>query len=72
MPYHNLARAHRRLMAELPADSPYRLTESPSLTSSLLDLWRRSRAAGRGAKPFEESVRTPHLSGTGQGLHSAH
>src|SRR4029078_1565358 len=26
LPYHNLSRAHARLMAELPADSPYRQT----------------------------------------------
>lgn len=26
LPYHNLATAHRRLMAQLPADSPYRRT----------------------------------------------
>jgi hypothetical protein len=50
MPYHNLDRAHRRLMAELPADSPYRLTESPSLTAAIVELWRRSWAAGRAAK----------------------
>jgi fatty acid desaturase len=53
MPYHNLAAAHKRLMAELPADSPYRLTESPSLTASLIDLWRRSRLAALAAKPVE-------------------
>ncbi len=45
MPYHNLAKAHARLMAELPADSPYRQTVSPSLTSALVDLWRRSKAS---------------------------
>ncbi|MCC6493194.1 MAG: fatty acid desaturase [Pirellulales bacterium] len=44
MPYHALARAHRRLMAELPADSPYRLTEARSLTSEIAALWRRAGA----------------------------
>src|SRR5487761_1224276 len=29
LPYHALAEAHRRLMERLPADSPYRQTESP-------------------------------------------
>ena len=29
LPYHNLAAAHRRLAAELPADHPYRQTEQP-------------------------------------------
>ena len=47
LPYHNLATAHARLMAELPADSPYRQTVSPSLTASLGQLWRTSRAAAR-------------------------
>lgn len=45
LPYHALADAHRRLMAELPADSPYHLTESPSLAAELRTLWRRSSAA---------------------------
>lgn len=45
LPYHNLGKAHRRLMAQLPADSPYRLTESPSLWASLVQLWRVSRQA---------------------------
>ncbi len=43
MPYHNLPEAHRRLMKELPADSPYRLTEGKSLLSTLSALWRASR-----------------------------
>lgn len=45
MPYHSLPEAHRRLMARLPADSPYRQTECPSLTAALGDLWRRARAS---------------------------
>lgn len=51
MPYHALARAHRRLMAELPADSPYRQTEARSLTESLLLLWQRSRASQTSSSP---------------------
>jgi fatty acid desaturase len=62
MPYHHLPAAHERLMAELPADSPYRLTESPSLTASLWQLWRRSRVAGRGAKSVEGVDRSSRLS----------
>jgi len=42
LPYHALAAAHRKLMAELPVDSPYRVTESPSLAAELSSLWRRS------------------------------
>jgi fatty acid desaturase len=45
MPYHALAEAHRRLMRDLPADSPYRLTEATSLTSSIVSLWRRAKAS---------------------------
>lgn len=47
LPYHNLAKAHERLMAELPADSPYRATAESSLTNGLRRLWRLSRDAGR-------------------------
>ncbi len=45
MPYHSLPEAHRRLMAQLPADSPYRQTECPSLTAALVDLWKRAKAS---------------------------
>ncbi len=44
MPYHNLPQAHRRLMRELPADSPYRQTACDSLPSALAQLWRASAA----------------------------
>jgi fatty acid desaturase len=47
LPYHNLDRAHRRLMAALPANSPYRLTNSDSLWQSLVRLWRATKAAKR-------------------------
>lgn len=43
MPYHSLPEAHRRLMARLPAGSPYRQTESPGLWWSLRDLWSRAK-----------------------------
>lgn len=42
LPYHALAEAHRKLMDELPEDSPYRVTESPSLAAELKSLWQRS------------------------------
>jgi len=47
LPYHNLDRAHRRLMAELPPDSPYRQTNADSLWQSLARLWRASALAMR-------------------------
>lgn len=37
LPYHNLGKAHRKLMRELPADSIYRQTNSPGL-------WHQVRA----------------------------
>jgi fatty acid desaturase len=39
LPYHNLYEAHRRLMAELPADSPYRRTVYPSFWAAMRELW---------------------------------
>ena len=52
MPYHALAKAHRRLMEQLPADSPYRQTEARSLTSEIIGLWRRAKASEQ--QPAEE------------------
>lgn len=52
LPYHNLGAAHRRLMEQLPADSPYLRTESPGLCQSLRELWqcaKQSEAAGAGS-----------------------
>lgn len=45
MPYHALPEAHRRLMAKLPDDSPYRRTEARSLTGVLWTLWQRAWAS---------------------------
>jgi fatty acid desaturase len=45
MPYHALATAHKRLMAGLPADSPYRRTEARSLSEVIVTLWRRAKAS---------------------------
>jgi fatty acid desaturase len=45
MPYHALATAHKRLMAALPADSPYRRTEARSLREVIATLWRRAKAS---------------------------
>lgn len=44
LPYHALPEAHRRLMRELPSNSPYRQTESQGLLISLRELWQ---AAGQ-------------------------
>lgn len=42
MPYHALGTAHRRLMAQLPADSPYRDTVRPGFLAALAELLRNS------------------------------
>ncbi len=41
LPYHNLGKAHRKLMNELPADSIYRQTNSPGLIASIRTLLAR-------------------------------
>ena len=53
LPYHNLGEAHRRLVAGLPADSPYHKTIAPSLSSEIVALWRR--ACGRKETPHQDS-----------------
>jgi fatty acid desaturase len=42
LPYHNLGKAHRKLMQELPADSIYRQTVSPSLKTAIWQVVRSS------------------------------
>lgn len=51
MPYHAMAKAHHRLMRDLPKESPYRRTVSPSLWAELAALWNRAAASTRRAKP---------------------
>ena len=51
LPYHALGKAHRRLMTQLPADSPYRLTESPSLVASIAQLWQTAERVERESRP---------------------
>ncbi|MGD9646447.1 MAG: fatty acid desaturase [Pirellulales bacterium] len=59
MPYHSLAEAHRRLIEGLPADSPYRQTESDSLWSTIAQLWREARESGRNDAAAEISAELP-------------
>lgn len=40
LPYHSLGTAHRRLLAELPADTPYAGAVAGSLPGVLSELWR--------------------------------
>ncbi|HEV3418206.1 MAG TPA: fatty acid desaturase [Pirellulales bacterium] len=56
LPYHNLGVAHRRLMAELPADSPYRRTVYPSFWAVMHELWTdRGREKSR-VEPSAEAA----------------
>jgi fatty acid desaturase len=45
LPFHNMGIAHRRLMTQLPADSPYRDTVYPSYWAVLRELWADTQAA---------------------------
>lgn len=49
LPYHSMGIAHRRLMAELPADSPYRTSVRRGLLHAVRELWRTARASSRQA-----------------------
>jgi len=50
LPYHNLGKAHRRLMAELPSDSPYRGTVYPGFWAVVRQLLSDARASQRSTK----------------------
>lgn len=54
MPYHELGKAHRRLMETLPDDAPYHATVEQGFGAALADLWRRAGRAPS-AKPVQES-----------------
>ncbi|MGN6544411.1 MAG: fatty acid desaturase family protein [Aureliella sp.] len=58
LPYHDLAEAHRRLRAGLPADSIYHQTERVSLFSAIAELWHRSceSAASRRGQRFTSQL----------------
>jgi hypothetical protein len=42
LPYHALGAVHRALLAELPADSPYRATETTGMLATLGALLSRA------------------------------
>jgi len=44
LPYHSLGMVHRRLLAELPADAPYRQTVREGLLAPLQKLWHKEAA----------------------------
>ncbi|GAB4348960.1 MAG: fatty acid desaturase [Immundisolibacter sp.] len=43
MPYHAMGEAHRRLMAQLPADAAYRKTDCPNFFAAVSQLWQGAR-----------------------------
>jgi fatty acid desaturase len=43
LPYHNMGKAHARLMAQLPAGSPYHAVNCDSYFTALANLWRAAR-----------------------------
>lgn len=47
MPYHALPKAHARLSAELPADSPYHRCTAKSLPDEVRTLWQRAKSSGQ-------------------------
>src|SRR5690606_21348527 len=49
VPYHNLGKAHRRLVAELPQGSPYHSTIRPSFFAALRELWHDAKTGGQAA-----------------------
>jgi fatty acid desaturase len=51
MPYHNMGRAHRRLMRDLPADSPYRRTLRRHLGEAVADVVRHTWESGHRPAP---------------------
>jgi fatty acid desaturase len=53
LPYHSYQEAHARLVAALPPDSAYRLTESPGLLASIRELWQLPRPAVGAAEAKE-------------------
>jgi len=63
LPYHSYPEAHRRLVAGLPPDSAYRLTESRGMWASLIRLWRTAHANQRAGTPVGAVA---GLSGTGR------
>ncbi|MBK95190.1 MAG: fatty acid desaturase [Planctomycetaceae bacterium] len=55
IPYHNLGIAHRKLVANLPADNLYNQTGAKTLTGALKDLWQRAKASTNSQSPAPAS-----------------
>jgi len=59
LPYHNLGKAHARLMKQLPPNSPYRLTERPNLRTALGEFAHAMRVAIRTHRRARQWNRVP-------------
>ncbi len=52
VPYHSLGTLHRRLLAELPRESPYRRTARPGLVPALRELWQKASSRSGERQPL--------------------
>jgi fatty acid desaturase len=52
LPYHNLGKAHARLMAQLPPGSAYHAVSCDSYFVAIANLWR----AARGTAPQDSAI----------------
>lgn len=52
LPYHNLGRAHQRLVAELGPDCPYHRVNHPNYFRVVAELWRNARQSSRTQSPL--------------------
>ncbi|MDZ4850618.1 MAG: fatty acid desaturase [Pirellulaceae bacterium] len=66
IPYHNLGKAHRALMAGLPADSPLRETVKVSLLGELAVLWSRASAVAAREKANKSAHRNSDKTNEGK------
>ncbi|QDT01875.1 Fatty acid desaturase [Rubripirellula lacrimiformis] len=64
LPYHNLGKAHARLVEGLPPDSIYHQTIATSLTSEIIALWKRASEQPGNRPSARESKSQPALAST--------
>lgn len=67
VPYHNLGIAHRRLMAELPQDSPYRKVVEPSIWPVIWQIVRDAALRSRSPAGHASPADGPDNVGSGNG-----
>jgi len=67
LPYHSLGAVHRRLVAELPDDSPYRTSESRGMLPAVAQLLRPAVALSAGSPDGSDGTAPANPEGTGVG-----